>query len=78
MKEPHSEGLASHTGPESCGCDRKGASEALTGGSAGRVLSLENAYMGAPTQWTDRKARSWCAPGRVHHGLPVVGDLEHA
>lgn len=52
MKEPHSEDLASHAGPESCGCARKGVFEALTGGNAGRVLSLENAYMGAPTQWT--------------------------
>lgn len=56
MKEPYSKDLASHAGPESCGCGRKALSEALTGGNAGRVLSLENAYMGAPTQWTHRKA----------------------
>ena len=49
MREPYSEDLASHTGPESCGCTREGAFEALTGGNAGRVLSLENAYKGAPT-----------------------------
>jgi len=58
MKEPYSKDLASHAGPESCGCVRKGVSEALTGGNAGRVLSLENAYMGAPTPWTYRKATS--------------------
>jgi len=56
MREPHSKDLASHAGPESCGCGRKVAAEALTGGNAGRVLSLENAYKGAPTQWTHRKA----------------------
>jgi RNA-directed DNA polymerase len=40
MKEPYSEGLASHIGPESCASPcRKAGREALTGGSAGRVLS---------------------------------------
>ena len=47
MKEPHSEDPASHTGPESCGCVRKDVCEALTGGNAGRVLSLENAVFGS-------------------------------
>ena len=41
MKEPDDEGLASHTGPESCAVARKGGGEALTGGRAGRVLSRE-------------------------------------
>ena len=42
MQEPYSEGLASHTGPESCASPhRKGGREALAGGSAGRVLSRE-------------------------------------
>ena len=47
MKEPHSEDIASHAGPESCGCGRKAVHEALTGGNAGRVLSLENAHFGS-------------------------------
>jgi hypothetical protein len=38
----YGEGLASHSGPESCVCDRKAVGEALTGGAASRVLSLEN------------------------------------
>ena len=42
MKESYVEGLASHSGPESCGGARKGAAEALTGVRAGRVLSREN------------------------------------
>jgi len=41
MKEPYGEGLASHTGPESCAVSRKAGSEALTGAQAGRVLSRE-------------------------------------
>jgi hypothetical protein len=42
MKESHSEGLAIHTGPESCGDARKGVVEALTGVRAGRVFSRES------------------------------------
>ena len=42
MKVPYGEGVATHTGPESC-ADRAGnrASEALTGEKAGRVSSRE-------------------------------------
>ena len=38
---PHSEGLANHTDPESCGVDGNVVSEALTGECAGRVSSFE-------------------------------------
>src|SRR5712692_7956875 len=41
MKESYGEGVAIHTGPESCVAIRKDGGEALTGGSAGRVLSRE-------------------------------------
>ena len=41
MKESYGEGLATHTGPESCGVVCKGGVEALTGVRAGRVLSRE-------------------------------------
>ena len=41
MKESNIEGLASHDGPESCVSPRKGSDEALTGESAGRVMSRE-------------------------------------
>jgi hypothetical protein len=41
MKEPYGEGLASHTGPESCVDSRKAGHEALTGVHAGGVLSRE-------------------------------------
>jgi hypothetical protein len=42
MREPHGEGLANHTGPESCVVVREDISEALTGEHAGRVLSRES------------------------------------
>ena len=41
MQESYGEGLAIHTGPESCGAAREGGVEALTGVRAGRVLSRE-------------------------------------
>ena len=44
MRESHDEGLASHTGPESCAEVCKDFGKALTGGRAGRVLSREMDY----------------------------------
>jgi hypothetical protein len=41
MKVSYGEGLANHTGPESCGAAREGGAEALTGEGAGRVFSRE-------------------------------------
>jgi len=64
MKESHGEGLASHTGPESCIVSREADGEALTGdGRAGR-LSREN---GPPPQGgTLRGADALFASGRPH------------
>ncbi|SRR6266851_2752127 len=42
MKESYVKGLANHDDPESCGDARKSDGEALTGESAGWVLSREN------------------------------------
>ncbi len=42
MREPYSEDLANHAGPESCGHDREVVVEALTGVRTGRVLSRES------------------------------------
>jgi len=48
MKVSYGEGVATHTGPESCGVVRKGSVEALTGVRAGRVSSRErNSLRGA-------------------------------
>jgi RNA-directed DNA polymerase len=41
MREPHGEGVATHSGPESCGVVRKGGTEALTGVRTGQALSRE-------------------------------------
>jgi hypothetical protein len=41
MKESYGDGVATHTGPESCAGVREGEREALTGGGAGRVFSRE-------------------------------------
>ena len=42
MRTPDIEGVATRDGPESCAGVREGGGEALTGGHAGRVSSLEN------------------------------------
>ncbi len=49
MKESHRKGVASHPDPESCGVDRKGGAEALTGARAGEVWSREINTPGTPT-----------------------------
>ena len=41
MKVSNVKGVANRNGPESCGGARKSVGEALTGESAGRVLSRE-------------------------------------
>jgi hypothetical protein len=53
MKVPYGEGLATHTGPESCVHARKGMGEALTGGMRARLLSRERSInFGVPTLYT--------------------------
>jgi RNA-directed DNA polymerase len=42
MRESDTEGVATHGGPESCGCVREGAAEALTGVAAGWVIEPRN------------------------------------
>jgi RNA-directed DNA polymerase len=59
MRESYVEGLATHSGPESCVAVREGSGEALTGVRAGRVLSRESFLRGA-----DAVRRS----GRRHPG----------
>ena len=45
MQVSYGEGLANHTGPESCGAVREGVVEALTGEGAGRVFSRERVIL---------------------------------
>jgi hypothetical protein len=49
MKESYGEGVAPHTGPESCAADRKVRGEALTGVRTGQPLSGETIQSGTPT-----------------------------
>ena len=78
MKESYGEGLASHTGPESCGDGSNGMAEALTGVRAGRVLSREIVQSPGCRQC----GRYWKATPGVSlsqdtPGPCAVGDLEH-
>ena len=67
MKEPHGEGLATHTGPESCVVVRKDGSEALTGEGAGWVLSREKSEP-PRERWPLRGADAVPEGGRPHPG----------
>jgi RNA-directed DNA polymerase len=60
MQESYGEGVATHTGPESCAVARKGGREALTGGRAGRVFSRERNLL--------RDADAVEGSGRLHPG----------
>jgi hypothetical protein len=56
MKVPHGEGVTHHPGPESCAGRREAAGEALTGGSAGTVLSCDIKEHGVPMLFRLQKA----------------------
>jgi len=49
MKEPHREGVANHSNPESCAGGGNIAGEALTGERAGQPSSSEITSIGVPT-----------------------------
>ena len=70
MKVSCNKGVASHVGPESCGGDRKIAVEALTGESAGRVLSLENLIV--------RSADVFASGGRQQRAIRYCKGRSHS
>lgn len=79
MKESYGEGVATHTGPESCVGFPRGGGEALTGVHAGRVLSREIILnFRVPTLWDRWKARPDVSPARDTSGPCAVGGHEHA
>jgi len=79
MKVPHGEGVASHSGPESCGCTRKGAVEALTGVRAGWVLSPKRLRTReAETVCTSRRQHPGRSPARERPGSRGAEDPTHA
>ena len=70
MKVSYSQGLATHTDPESCGAARECGDEALAGEGAGRVLSRETNLLrdadvvggGGRQYWTRRYSEAWTSP----------------
>jgi RNA-directed DNA polymerase len=60
MKESYGEGLASHTGPESCVGRREATGEALTGVHADQPLSSEIHCSGVPTLLGDAEGHTGC------------------
>jgi len=79
MKVPYDEGIASHIGPESCTGDRKGAGEALTRESAGRVLSRERRYTSGCRRCQLTRKATQDVPIRRGTDWPrVVEDPAHA
>ena len=84
MQESYGEGLASHTGPESCIGARKDDDEALTGVRAGRVLNREipkppqGGHFLVPTHIRGcGKATPAASLARDVVGPRAVGDPEH-
>ena len=71
MQVPYSEGVANHTGPESCAVHREVLGEALTGVRAGQPLSRERNSFRVPTPSDSRKATRSRALSRAH-GRPGV------
>ncbi len=77
MKEPDTEGPATHGGRESCGHAREGVPEALTGVRVGRVTSRENTVPGAHAVVSVEGNTD--QPAMARDGGPgVVEDPEHA
>jgi len=78
MKESYGEGVANHTGPESCVGYPQGGGEALTGVRAGQVLSREMlSTSGCPRSGTWWKATPVVSISRDAIGPCAVEDLEH-
>ena len=75
MQESYGEGVASHTGPESCGAARKGRGEAVTGGRAGRAIEprKHGPVFGRALQGADAVGTS----GR-HQGSHREREMRHA
>ena len=75
MKESYGEGLASHTGPESCVGRRKAAGEALTGVHADQPLSSEITPFGTPTLLSEAEGNIACDDSRESQASPAVLNL---
>jgi len=65
MKESHGEGVANHTGSESCLDDPRGRGEALTGESTGELLNSENTEIREPSPWAGGEGDAACCEMRA-------------
>jgi RNA-directed DNA polymerase len=74
MKESHSEGVANHTDPESCGKTREGLAEALAGGGTGRDIEPRNFYFGKPPLWLHAEGNNRGAANARHIGSREAAD----
>jgi len=73
MKESYGEGLANHTGPESCGDGSNATAEALTGVCTGQVLSrVKRAKFRVPTLW-DGTEGNICHVASARHARTLRG-----
>lgn len=78
MKESYGEGVASHSGPESCVRHREVAGEALTGVHTGQPLSCENNNVpGADVVKRSGRQQRCVRYARVHTEPGVVEDPVH-
>ena len=79
MKVPYGEGLATHTGPESCVYTRKGIGEALTGEVRAGLLSRErySKLWGADVVPKSGRQHGIVSLSRDTIGPCVVKDPEH-
>ncbi len=81
MKESYNEGVASHIDPESCLDVPRGRGEALTGESAGGLLSGGTTFSRRPSQWFGAKAKQglaiceWCRAPAESENLVCVDTL---
>jgi len=79
MQVSYDEGLASHIGPESCVYGRKAVHEALTGESAGQVLSHESRLTPGCRRRQDVRKATWNFSQSQEGFRPrVVVDPVHA
>jgi RNA-directed DNA polymerase len=59
MKEPHGEGPATHTGPESCATAREGRGEALDRGTSRQGIEPRKVTPGADVVRVDGRQHPW-------------------
>ena len=77
MQVSHSEGVANHTGPESCAGIREDAGEALTGERIGQPLSRESLIFPDDDVVRNTEGNMGSAITRAPTQSGVVEDPEH-